>query len=136
MAVKRPPSRRPAIPADLEELSQRCEYVGSQVHKDKRSWLGLPRPHRSADPEETATVCPLVSEDDRNTATQWCRIAIRNKQFDPVDWQNGFPRHIWHKDESGQYWKGFLTNSGAGDKPVAQYKGWPISEEGKNEIFG
>jgi hypothetical protein len=134
--MKRPADRRPTIPDNLEELAERCEYLGSKVHKDRRSWLGLPRPRRSVEPEETATICDLVTDSDRDQATEWVRTAIRNRQFDLTDWRNGFPRRIWHKDESGRYWYGFLTNSGAGENPRAQYKGWPISEDEKNEIFG
>jgi hypothetical protein len=136
MAVKRPRVRRPAIPEDLTELTLRCEFVGSQVHKDRRSWLGLPRLRRSGEPEETATICPLVTEDERKLATGWVRSAVLSGQFDRTDWQNGFPRRIWHQDEAGQYWYGFLSNSGAGSKPIGRYKGWPISQEEKDEIFG
>jgi hypothetical protein len=99
------------------------------VHKNKRSWLGLPTPRVSQEPEETSTICDLVSDDDKIRATDWIRTAIRNRQFSPTDLQNGFPRLVWHKDDVGQYWRGRLTDSGAGERPIAKYKGWPISED-------
>ena len=135
MAVKRPKSRGPIIPEDLEELANRCEYIGSIEHKDRRSWLGLPQPRRSKIPEQTATICDLVTDEDREQATEWVRLAVSRAQFDRNDWINEFPRKIWHKDETGQFWYGFLTNSGAGEKPIGQYKGWPISKEERDEIF-
>jgi hypothetical protein len=134
--VKRPKSRRPEIPADLTELAERCTYEGSLEHKDRRSWLGTPKPRRSKDPALMATICPLVSNKDRERATAWVQAAIRAGNFDRTDWQGGFSRHIWYRDEAGKYWYGFLTNSGAGEKPAARYKGWPISEEEWREIFG
>jgi hypothetical protein len=135
MAIRRPKVRPHTIPGDLDELASRCEYLGSRVHKDQRSWLGLPTPRQSPDPSEVATICPLISEEERRQATEWIRTAIRRGQFSRTDWRNGFPRRIWHRDNSGKYWYGVLTNSGAGQNPRAQYKGWPISEEEKNEIF-
>lgn len=135
MPVKRPLSDRPVVPKDLAELADRCIYMGSIEHKDRRSWLGLPRPRRSGNPEETATICPLVANSERERATEWVRSAIRQAQFVPTDWSGGFPRRIWHRDESGQYWYGFLTNCGAGERPVGHYKGWPIDEDEWREIF-
>jgi hypothetical protein len=123
------------LPQDLEDLASRAEYVGSVEHKNRKSWLGLPKPRRSKNPPEEATICPLVGQKDREIATKWVKYAICNRQFDPNDLQNGFPRHIWHRNAEGEYWQGKLTQSGAGDAPRAEYKGWPISEEEKRENF-
>jgi hypothetical protein len=119
-------------------MAQRCEYIGSREHKKQRSWLGLPEPRQSkkASPshKDTATICHLVSEQDRKRATMWVQEAIKAQQFDPTDWST-FPRHIWYRDENGQFWEGFLTNSGAGSSPRGQYKGWPIEEREWDETF-
>ena len=77
----------------------------------------------------------MVTEQERQTATEWVKEAIRNGQFDRRDWRNGFPRYVWYRDDDGSYWFGFLMNEGAGKSPSAQYKGWPISEDEWNEIF-
>ena len=132
----RRPSRRQVveIPDNLAALAERCEYVGSEEHKDQRSWLGLPRPRRR--PRNVATICPLVTEKDRQQATRWVRNAILERNFDRTDWRNGFPRKIWYRDDCGQVWYGFLTNQGAGANPVGHYKGWPIEEDERREIFG
>jgi hypothetical protein len=118
----------------------RASYVGSAEHKDQPSWLGLPRLRRRnpSDPDDhrqNATVCPLVTEEDRNRATQWVRQAIGNGQFDPRIWAGEFPRNIWHCD-TGTFWQGRLTQRGAGDCPNGEYKGWPISRVEWNETFG
>lgn len=131
---KRPRARAPAIPPDLEKVAQRREYEGSKEHKDKRSWLGLPR-HRTK-PDDVATICPMVGDHERAVATEWVREAVRNGQFDRSDWRNGFPRYVWYRDEDGSYWYGFLMNKGAGKAPVGKYKGWPITEDEWDEIFG
>jgi len=126
--MKRPKTQLPEIPKNLADLAGRCKYVGSVEHKDKKSWLGLPQPRRR--PRQTATICPLYSNEDRDRATEWVRAAIRAGNFRKADWQGGLPRHIWYRDEQGNYWRGFLTNAGAGE-----YKGWPITEEEWREDF-
>jgi hypothetical protein len=132
MKPKRPRARPPAVPEDLD--AARCWYEGSREHKDRRSWLGLPRPRRT--PRDVATICPMVTEQERDVATGWVRDAIRNGQFDRRDWRNGFPRYVWHRAADGSYWYAFLKNEGAGNVPHAQYKGWPISKDEWDEIFG
>ena len=135
MAPRRPRRWRAVqIPDDLTSLAARCEYVGSLEHKDQRSWLGVPRPRRR--PRNVATICPLVTGKDCVRATEWVRSAITNEHFDRKDWRNGFPRKIWHRDNEGQLWYGFLTNQGAGASPEGRYKGWPIDEDEWREIFG
>ena len=109
---KRPRARAPVVPSDLRAVAARCSYEGSREHKDRRSWLGLPRPRRR--PRDVATICPLVTEQDRAMATAWVREAIVNGQFDRRDWRNDFPRYIWYRAADGSYWYGFLMNEGAG----------------------
>lgn len=136
VGTSRPRRWRDIQPPDVDELTSlagRCEYIGSQEHKDQRSWLGIPRPRRR--PRDVATICPLVTGRDRVRATEWVRNAITNGHFNREDWHNGFPRRIWYRDKDGQIWYGFLTNQGAGPNPKGQYKGWPIEEDEWREIF-
>jgi hypothetical protein len=122
----------------LKVLATRCDYEGSLEHKNKRSWLGIPKPRRGRDLEDsrqTATICELNECTDREKATRWVREAIENGQFARDQWKDEFPRYLWHKDEIGQYWYGALTNKGAGPESRAKYKGWPISEEEWRETF-
>ena len=125
-------------PPQLNALAERCDYEGSKEHKDKRSWLGIPQPRKGnvEDTRQTATICPLVTEVERQQATQWVRQAVRNRQFARNKWKGDFPRYIWHRDPQGQYWYGVITNQGAGEMARAKYKGWPISEGEWREVFG
>lgn len=121
-------------------IAARAIYVGSVEHKDKRSWLGLPKPrrNRAAEPDDykqNATICPLVRDQDKEMATRWVQYAIKNGQFNRSIWAGKFPRDIWYQDDNGQYWYGRLTQCGAGDSPTAEYKGWPIGQEEWHENF-
>jgi hypothetical protein len=132
--------KRPSVSIEIDSkalkaLAQRAEYTGSVEHKDRSSWLGLPRPRRSKNPAENATICPLVTRSEKEKASSWVRYAIENEQFLLGYFENGFPRSLWFRDVNGQCWQGRLTQCGAGELPIAEYKGWPISEEEKREIF-
>lgn len=130
---------RHLTPAQLSQLAERCDYVGSVEHKAARSWLGLPQPrrgrHGETDHKQNATICPLTSDADRLVATGWVREAIRRGQFRNGYWKGDFPRYLWYFDQDGCYWYGFLMNQGAGDDARGQYKGWKISEEEWRETF-
>ena len=93
MKPKRPRARAVPVVLDLSKLSERCSYHGSLEHKDKRSWLGsLARGDGRATWPRSA---PLTTDQERDTATEWVREAIRNGQFDPgCELRNGFPRYI------------------------------------------
>ncbi len=80
--------------------------------------------------KQTATVCPLTSEQDRDQATEWVRSAIRAGQYRFVESDQDFPKKVWYRDEAGQNWFGLCLNPEAG-----HYKGWPISEEERRAIF-
>ncbi|WP_247033711.1 hypothetical protein [Neorhizobium sp. SHOUNA12A] len=41
-----------------------------------------------------------------------------------------YPKHIWYKDDLGQFWFGFAIN-----QILGAYKGWPITEAEKSEAF-
>jgi hypothetical protein len=126
---------------DRDVLAKRAVYAGSVEHKDKASWLGLPQLRRDrhsdgGDHRQNASVCRLVGEEDKERATQWVQHAIRNGQFDPNIWAGDFPRDIWHLDADGKYWRGRLTQIGAGDDARGEYKGWPITRDEWLESFG
>ena len=108
-------------------LAGRARYVGSYEHKMKRSWLGLPQ---AGSRRRKTTVCELVEDVDKCKATMWVRSAIRLEQYKFVRGDKDFPKHVWYESDD-QVWYGRCTNSVSGD-----YKGWPISEEERREIFG
>ncbi|MGC8477237.1 MAG: hypothetical protein ACP5NP_12855 [Acetobacteraceae bacterium] len=118
-----------------QEIDAAC-YVGSAEHKARRWWGGLPgarvgpdgRPRRPK--REHTTICDRVSEQDREQATTWVRAALKAGQVRFFEGDQIYPKHIWYRDESGQYWFGFGVNPLAGT-----YKGWPISEDEKRAAF-
>ena len=119
---------RTLSPYDRDTLAERARYVGSYEHKMKRSWLGLPKAGSRTRKLKT-TICELVKDEDKCKATMWVRSAIRSNQCKFVRGDKNFPKHVWY--ESGdQVWYGRCTNSVSGE-----YKGWPISEEERREIF-
>ena len=106
-----------------------ARYTGSKEHKGVRWWGGLPgarigkggvakRPKK-----QLTTICPFVSEEDRERATYWVQQALIQGKFDYFEADKIYPKHIWHTDETGQEWFGFCINSVAGE-----YKGWPLEE--------
>lgn len=123
--------RRPAEPVIVK-----ASYVGSPEHKVVRWWGGLPQAYvppdgRASRPgKQDTTICPLVTAKDREKASGWVREAIRAHQYKFFEGDKDFPKHIWYRDEDGQVWFGFCVNGIAGD-----YKGWPIDEDERSEIF-
>jgi hypothetical protein len=69
-------------------------------------------------------------------ATRWVRGAIAGGQFDPKVWKGDFPKHLWYRDEEGQYWQAYFLDLKPGNPPIARYKGWPIAKEEWDENFG
>lgn len=130
--MKRPrqeTKRGPLGDAERVALASKAEYIGSGEHKDQRWWGGLPsrgcRPKR-----QKTTICPLVSEVDRNRATEWIRRAIELGQCTFFEADKDFPKHVWY-EENGQGWFGYCTNGVLG-----HYKGWPLEEEELREYLG
>lgn len=125
----------PRTDAERRALAARASYVGSKEHKDKRWWGGLPgvRYDRDGKPRrqrrQKTTICPLVTVEDKALATAWIRAAIENHQFRFFEGDQDFPKHVWYEVE-GRGWFGYCINSAAG-----QYKGWPMEEEERREIF-
>lgn len=137
--MKRPqqwPVRPPLSDRERRELAGRATYEGSGEHKDRRWWGGLPQAKQlpggrvGRRNKQHTTVCPLTADKDRRRATGWVRRAIIAGQYRFVQSDKRFPRNVWFEAD-GVIWFGFCLNSEAG-----QYKGWPISEEERDEIFG
>lgn len=138
LRLKRPvqrPLERPRTQAERQALSARACYVGSAEHKASRWWGGMPgvqyKDGRPARPKrQTTTICPLVTERERDRATEWVRRAIETGQCKFMEGDKDFPKHIWYEAD-GQGWFGFCINSAAG-----QYKGWPLEEDERRAVFG
>lgn len=79
--------------------------------------------------KQTTTVCPLTTEEDRIRATGWLRQAIESGQYRFREADKEFPYKVWYEVE-GRIWFGFCINSVLGE-----YKGWPIDEDERREIF-
>jgi len=102
-----------------------------------RWWGGLPgarvdKKGRAVRPKKQLTsICDPVSEAERDQATGWIRAALAGGRYRFYDGDQVYPKHVWYKDEAGRYWFGFCVNGVAG-----AYKGWPIDEAEKLEVFG
>ncbi len=125
--------KRPALaPKEIEAAS----YVGSEEHKVKRWWGGLPKarehPYGNArrPKKEHTTICRRTTKKDEEEASRWVRQALAAGQLRFFEGDKTYPKHIWYKDENGQFWFGFAVNQIAGT-----YKGWPISEAEKSAAF-
>ena len=122
--------------AELEDLAERAVYAGSGEHKLVRWWGGLPMGRqlpggRVGRPgKQTTTICPLSSGPDRMRATEWVRAAIRSGQCRFYESSQNFPKKVWYEAD-GVVWMGLLVNGGLGE-----YKGWPVSREYRDEVFG
>lgn len=126
---------RQRTPAELMDLAERAVYSGSPEHKVVRWWGGLPMGRqlpggRVGRPRKETTICPLTSKSDRVIATEWVRAAIRSGQCRFYESDQNFPKKVWY-EAGGQIWMGERINDGLGE-----YKGWPIFEEERDEVFG
>lgn len=90
----RRPRQRPArvLPsAERHALAARVRYLGSEEHKERRWWGGLPEARQlpggrvGRRNRQTTTVCPLTTAQDRDRATQWIRDAITEGQYRLVE---------------------------------------------------
>ena len=61
---------------------------------------------------------------------------VRNGQCDRADCETAFRATSGTEPRTVRYWYGFLMNEGAGPDARAHYKGWPISKDEWDEIFG
>ena len=121
--------------SERKALAARVKYIGSPEHKESGWWDGLPKSKqlpggRTGRPgKQTTTICPLISEEDRRKATDWVRSAIAAGQYRFFQSDKDFPKKIWYQAD-GKIWFGLVVNPAAGE-----YKGWPISEKERREIF-
>ena len=122
--------------AELVTLAATATYVGSPEHKERRWWGGigmarqLPGGRLGRPGKQTTTVCPLVGEEDRDRAITWVQAAIRAGQCIFQQSDQRFPKKIWYEAD-GQVWMGLRVTDQLGE-----YKGWPISREERDAIFG
>ncbi|WP_156400448.1 hypothetical protein [Caulobacter sp. Root655] len=125
--------RRPLTAEKIETAS----YRGSPEHKTREFWDGLPEAHVGEDGKaqrpgkQDTTICPLTREHEREAATLWVQQALTLGQSRFFEADKDFPKKIWYRHTDGQVWYGFCINSVLGT-----YKGWPIDEDERVEIFG
>ena len=118
------------------ELAAAACYVGSPEHKDGGWWGGRPSSRQLSGGRvgrgraQTTTICPLSSKEDRSRATDWVRSAIMAGQYRFFQSDKKYPKKMFFEADD-QIWCGYCVNSVLG-----QYKGWPIDEEERREIFG
>jgi hypothetical protein len=130
------PKQIPPRPALTSPAIAAATYVGSADHKADRWWGGLPRAWESPGggatrpKKEHTTICRKITEEDRREASRWVRAALAAGQIRFFEGDQTYPKHIWYRDEAGQFWFGFAINQIAGT-----YKGWPISEAEKRAAF-
>ncbi|MGO9743825.1 MAG: hypothetical protein ACLPN5_20380 [Roseiarcus sp.] len=131
------PRQIPTRPALTREQIDTAAYVGSSEHKTERWWGGLPAAFVGDDgfasrpKKRSTTICPLVGSADRDRASNWVRQALIAGRFRYYEGDKSFPKKLWHKDEGGRIWFGYCVNSVLG-----HYKGWPVDEDEKVEVFG
>jgi hypothetical protein len=129
---KQIPTRPPLTP---QEIAAAC-YVGSPEHKIEAWWGGLPEAWIDANGlarrpgKQHTTICRKTRADERDEASRWVREALINKQFKYTEGDKTFPKHIWYRDDAGQHWFGFAVN-----QILGTYKGWPVTEDEKREVF-
>lgn len=136
--MARRPSQLPGRPALSGVQIKAARYVGSPEHKVRRWWGGLPKAFADVNgvatrpSKEDTTICTLSTEGDRDRATKLVQDALTAGQFKFYEGDKDYPKKIWYLEEStGQLWYGFCVNSVLGE-----YKGWPIDEEERFEVFG
>ncbi len=106
-----------------------ASYLGSKEHKIVRWWGGLPGARLGKDgvakrpKKQLTTICHMVTDEERIKATGWVKEALSQNHFEYSEGDQIYPKHIWHKDETGQRWFGFCINGVSGE-----YKGWPLEE--------
>jgi len=135
--MARKPQQLPKRPPLTEVQIIAARYVGSPEHKTRRWWGGLPEAFVNSDgivrrpKKQDTTICSLTTEAERDQATEWVQKALKASQFRYYEGDKDYPKKIWYRDEtSGQLWFGQCVNSVLGE-----YKGWPINEEDRHEVF-
>lgn len=114
--------------AEREAAARRARYVGSSEHKNTGWWGGMPTAGSRG--RRLTTICPMTSDKDKHTATMWLRQAIASGQYKFVRGDLDFPKHVWYRDKTGKIWCGRCIN-----RKLGTYKGWPITEAERRDIF-
>jgi hypothetical protein len=133
----RKPTQTPSRTDLTKEAIGSARYVGSPEHKARRWWGGLPMAYIASDGyasrpgRQHTTVCPLVTESEREMATKWVQEALLKRQFRYFEGCGDFPKKIWYRDDQGTVWIGFCVNGVLGE-----YKGWPSSDDERVDVFG
>jgi hypothetical protein len=133
--MARPAQISPRAPLTAAEI-EAAQYVGSPEHKVTRWWGGLPGAFLGKDGvarrpgKQLTTPCLRTTGEQRDEASDWVRRALSAGQFRFYEGDGTYPKHLWYKDDQGQYWFGFVVNQSQGT-----YKGWPIDEEEKRATF-
>lgn len=133
--MPRPKQIPPHRPLTTEQIAA-ARYVGSAEHKVVRWWGGLPNARERPDGtarragKQHTTICRRATQQDQAEASEWVRAALAAGQLRFRDGDTTYPKHIWYRDATGQFWFGFAVNQIAGT-----YKGWPISEAEKRAAF-
>lgn len=84
--VRKPAQLPPRSPLTDQQI-ETARYVGSPEHKAERWWGGLPGAFVNSEGfatrqgKQDTTICNLITEADRNKATEWVRCALRNGNF-------------------------------------------------------
>jgi hypothetical protein len=114
-----------------------AKYVGSAEHKAKSWWGGRPEAYVGDDGTAKrlnklkTTICDLVTEKERDTATEWVQEALKCGKFKYNEGDKEFPSRIWYFDSvTGRHWMGFAVN-----QTLGTYKGWPVEPDEINENF-
>lgn len=134
--ARRPQQVLPRTPLSPQQIRD-ARYVGSGEHKAQRWWGGLPGAYVGPDGKATrpkkqqTTICPLVTEENRQQATVWVQAALAAGQVRYYEGDKDFPKRIWYREATtGGLWMGYCVNGALG-----QYKGWPIEEDERVAVF-
>lgn len=129
--MKRPkqiPPRPTLTEEELKLLASGARYIGSEEHKVRRWWGGLPKAKqlpggRVGRPgKQHTTVCPLTSKKDQIRANRWIQLAIKAGNYVFVESDQKYPKKVWF-EAAGKRWCGVCINTAAGE-----YKGWPSND--------
>ena len=133
--MARPKQIAPRAPLTKGEVVG-ASYVGSKEHKATRWWGGLLGARMGSagaarrPKKQLTTICPLVTAADQARASARVQEALEQQQYRFYDGDKTYPKHLWHRDEVGQFLFSFSINGISGT-----YKEWPIDEAEKRETF-
>jgi hypothetical protein len=127
MGAKRPSNQRvnpkslAVLPVpegiDLEQVAQRCRYVGSPYHKDRPGFAGMPRNRKPA-----GSICPSELAEDQDTVQRWLREAILAGRTGR--WESGgrYPLDVFHREGD------IVFQAKLGSPASGEYHGFPLEQ--------